>query len=236
MIEQLRTLAKMQSFDDKIGQLRDIQKELPKQLVEIEEKTVQATADLLAGEKEKAELNAEQSSLENDIKAAQNLITRYSNQLTETKTNKEYKALNSEITHQKEKIQKFESQMLELMDKENEIKENVAALKAAHDAVEGEKRKLEAEIKAQNDELEAKIEEHRAERNKLAVTLSNTLIRRYGGLIKNKDNLAVTYNQNGSCSGCGFVIRQQMRIELQLKKKLVYCENCGRIILDSLDI
>ncbi|MCB5234190.1 MAG: C4-type zinc ribbon domain-containing protein [Candidatus Cloacimonetes bacterium] len=236
MIEQLRTLAKMQSFDDKIGQFRDIQKELPKQLLEIEEKTVQATADLLAGEKEKAELNAEQSALESNIKAAQSLITKYSNQLTDTKTNKEYKALNSEMTHQKEKIQKFESQMLELMDKENGIKEKVASLKAVHDEIDGEKRKMEAEIKAQNDELEAKIEELRSERNKLAVTLPNTLIKRYGGLIKNKDNLAVTYNQNGSCSGCGFVIRQQMRIELQLKKKLVYCENCGRIILDSLDI
>jgi predicted nucleic acid-binding Zn-ribbon protein len=30
------------------------------------------------------------------------------------------------------------------------------------------------------------------------------------------------------------VIRQQLRIELQLRKKIVYCENCGRIMLDPI--
>lgn len=236
MIEKLRTLAKMQSFDNKIGQFREIQQELPKLLNEVEEKVVQATADMLAGEKEKADINEVQRALENDVKAAQSLITKYSNQLTDTKTNKEYKALNSEITHQKEKISKFESRLLELMEQENVIKEKVAELKAIFNKAEAEKRAKESEIKAQNDELEAQIEDNRSQRNKLAATLPTTLIKRYGGLIKNKDNLAVTYNQNGSCSGCGFVIRQQVRIELQLKKKLVYCENCGRIILDSLDL
>ncbi|MDD4806816.1 MAG: C4-type zinc ribbon domain-containing protein, partial [Candidatus Cloacimonetes bacterium] len=111
---------------------------------------------------------------------------------------------------------------------------NVADKKKALDKAEAEKRAKEGDLKAQIDTLETKIESTRAERNKMAVTLPVPLIKRYGNLIKNKDNLAVVYNRDGSCGGCGFVIRQQLRIELQLRKKIVYCENCGRIMLDPI--
>ena len=40
----------------------------------------------------------------------------------------------------------------------------------------------------------SKIEETRAERNKLAVTLPTSLIKQYGNMIKHKSNQAVAYN------------------------------------------
>lgn len=33
----------------------------------------------------------------------------------------------------------------------------------------------------------------------------------------------------------GFAIRQQMRIELQLRRKIIYCENCGRILMNRFE-
>lgn len=235
MEEQLRTLAQMQILDDQIGRLRILQEELPKQLNSLIEGVEQATADLLAAETERAELNKKQRTLEGDIKTHQDQCRKYGTQLSEIKTNKEYKALNSEIAYLKEKISDIESQLLELMDTENEFKEQIAGLKKALELAESKKREKEGDLKAQIASLESKIEETRAERNKLAVTLPTSLIKQYGNLIKHKNNQAVAYNRDGSCGGCGFVIRQQMRIELQLRKKIVFCENCGRILLNRLE-
>jgi uncharacterized protein len=233
MEAQLKTLAAMQELDDKIGQYRVLQHELPKQLNEINERVEQATVDLLSGETEKAEINKQQRTIESDIKTYQEQIKKYAGQLSEIKTNKEYKALNSEISYLKDKISEIESQLLLLMDSENEVKTRIEAYKAALAKAEANKKAKEGDLKAQISSLEEKIESTRAERNKLAVTLPVPLIKRYGNLIKNKDNQAVAYSRDGSCGGCGFVIRQQMRIELQQRKKIVYCENCGRILLLS---
>lgn len=235
MEEQLRTLAQMQILDDQIGRLRILQEELPKQLNSLIEGVEQATADLLAAETERAELNKKQRTLEGDIKTHQDQCRKYGTQLSEIKTNKEYKALNSEIAYLKEKISDIESQLLELMDTENEFKEQIAGLKKALELAESKKREKEGDLKAQIASLESKIEETRAERNKLAVTLPTSLIKQYGNMIKHKNNQAVAYNRDGSCGGCGFVIRQQMRIELQLRKKIVFCENCGRILLNRFE-
>lgn len=235
MESQLQTLEQMQLLDNKIGRYRFLQQELPKQLSEINERVEQATADLLAGETEKAELNKKQRALESEIKTHQDQIRKYSGQLSEIKTNKEYKALNSEIAYLKDKISEIENQLLQLMDSETEIKTTIEKYKKALQEAEANKRSKEGDLKAQIDSLEQQIEDTRTERNKLAVTLPTPLIKRYGNLIKHKDNLAVVYNRDGSCGGCGFVIRQQMRIELQLRNKIVYCENCGRILLDRFE-
>ena len=123
MEEELKTLAKMQALDDQIGRYRILQKELPKQLNEIIESVEEATANLLAVETERAEINKKQRSVEMDIKQMQEQSKKYSAQLTEIKNNKEYKALNSEIAYIKDKISDNESSLLELMELENEIKE-----------------------------------------------------------------------------------------------------------------
>jgi predicted nucleic acid-binding Zn-ribbon protein len=199
MQDQLKTLAEMQLLDDAIGRFRVLQQELPKQLNELIDNVEQATADLLAGESTKQEINKKQRALENDVKTFQEQIRKYGAQLSEIKTNKEYKALNSEIAYLKDKISEIESQLLELMETENAAKDNVADKKKALDKAEAEKRAKEGDLKAQIDTLENKIESTRAERNKMAVTLPVPLIKRYGNLIKNKDNLAVVYNRDGSC-------------------------------------
>jgi predicted nucleic acid-binding Zn-ribbon protein len=234
-IEQMKTMAKMQKLDDHIGSLRVLQQELPKQLSEIIERVDLATATLLAREGERNELGKKQRALESDIKQFSEQIRKYGAQLSEIKTNKEYKALNSEISYLKEKISELESLELEMMDQETEMKARVDEAKQELADAEAQKRAKEGELRAKIDSLETQIESTRAERNKLAAGLPPTLIRQYGMMIKNKNNLAVVYNRNGACGGCGFVIRPQIRIELQLRKKIILCESCGRILLEPFE-
>jgi len=160
---------------------------------------------------------------------------KYSAQLTEIKNNKEYKALNSEIAYIKDKISDNESSLLELMELENEIKEKIATAKSVLEKAEALKKEKESDLREQIASLDTKIEEVRTQRNDLARTLPVSLVKYYGNMIKHKQNQAVAYTREGSCGACGFVIRQQMRIELQLRRKIIYCENCGRILMNRFE-
>ncbi|MDP2174162.1 MAG: C4-type zinc ribbon domain-containing protein [Candidatus Cloacimonadaceae bacterium] len=232
MVEtQLRTLCKMQALDDKIGRYKVLQQELPKQLNDIIESVDQATINLLNTETQRAELAKKQRSIEGDVKQYTDQIKKYSTQLSEIKTNKEYKALNSEIIYLKDKISDLESQEIELLDQESVIKEQSSLDKAVLEAAEKHKREKEGDLRAQIEKLESEIESTRAMRNELARTLPTNLIKQYGNMIKNKGNQAVVYSINGACGGCGFVIRPQIRIELELRKKINTCESCGRILI-----
>ena len=222
----------MQLLDDQIGRFRILQQELPKQLNEIIDNVDQATANLLACETARSEIGKKQRGIEQDVKQHQEQIRKYGAQLSEIKNNKEYKALNSEIAFLKGKIEEAESALLELMDSDAEAKAKVEEAKAELQKAEQRKKEKEGDLRHQIDSLETEIESVRAKRNDLARTLPIPVVKHYGAMIKHKNNQAVAFNRDGSCGACGFVIRQQMRIELQLKRKLVYCENCGRILMN----
>jgi predicted nucleic acid-binding Zn-ribbon protein len=121
------------------------------------------------------------------------------------------------------------------MEQENEVKERIAIAKTELEKAEKLKKEKEKDLREQIASLESKIEEVRTQRNELARTLPVQIVKHYGNMIKHKNNQAVAYNRNGSCGVCGFVIRQQMRIELQLRRKIIYCENCGRILMNRFE-
>lgn len=233
MEEQLRTLAKMQKLDDQIGALRLLQQQLPQELNDIIERVDAATANLLGSETERAETEKKQRALEGEIKQNQATIKKYATQLSDIKTNKEYKALNSEIAYLKDKISELESQELELMEEENMAKQKVEQDKKDLAAAEMTKREREGDLREKIESLDAEIDKLRAERTQLALTLPQNLVRQYANMIKNKGNCAVVYERNGACGGCGFVIRPQIRIELELRKKINFCESCGRILMEE---
>ncbi len=236
MIDKLKTLVRMQTFDDEIGRCRELQKVLPEQLHTLIQDVEEATAHLQESQNVKDGIVKRQKELEGEIKHNNELKLKYGNQLAEIKTNKEYKALNSEIASLTAKNGEIESQLLELMDTEAEINKQLAQRQSELKAAEQRKAAKEDDLREQISKLEGKIEELRRQRTELAHTLkSDPLVKQYGNLIKNKNNKAVAFNQNGACSGCGFVIRPQIRIELDLRKKIHNCESCGRILMNRIE-
>jgi predicted nucleic acid-binding Zn-ribbon protein len=231
MIERLKTLARMQKLDDEIGRCKELQNVLPRQLNNLIEDVEAALGKVLEIEAVRQGIQKKQKDLEIDFKHNLDLKRKYDGQLAEIKTNKEYKALNSEIAKLNAKNSDIEFMQLELMETETEINNQLSQEKEKLQAAEQRKREKESDLRTQIAALEGKIDEVRAQRNELARTLPVPLVKQYGALIKNKNNQAVAYNNNGACGGCGFIIRPQIRIELELLKKVLSCENCGRILM-----
>lgn len=230
MLKDLKILIKMQKCDDIIGEKDKLLQELPEELSSLKSDLADAEAELETAKSSVEENHKKQKLKELEIKDNKEKIAKYKNQLLTIKTNKEYKALNSEINHLETKNAEIDDEIIAFMEKENvlrtELDECKKAQKAAADKLAANEEKLQKRI----DEVDAEINELRNERNAFAKNLSRQLIKRYASLIKNKGRKAVVFNENNACSGCGFTLRPQLKIEIAEGKKIINCENCGRIL------
>jgi uncharacterized protein len=231
MADQVQTLIQMQKFDDEITERDILMKELPKELnglrnalEETKIKSDEAGHELENNKKDQKLKELEISG--NNEKAA-----KYKHQLLTIETNKEYKALNSEITHLEEKNSKIDDEIIELMEAEVLLKsaaeEAAKNHKNAQDELSANEKRLEDKIET----VKKEIDSIRAERNQIAGVLPKSMIKRYGSLIKTKNRKAIVFNSNNSCSGCGFHLRPQLVIEINTGGKIVSCESCGRMLV-----
>lgn len=224
-------LIQMQSCDDIIGEKEALLNQLPEQLNSLKE-NLAATTQVVEDRKLSLEDNLKKQKMkELEIKSNQEKINRYKNQLLTIQTNREYKALNSEVTHLEMINTSIDDEIIELMEAEHNLREqlskDIASLGEAQKQLNDNEDKLRLQIK----EVEKNINEVRDKRNKLAENVPVTIVKRYAALIKHKNRKAVVFEIDGSCSGCHYVIRPQQIIEINNKNQLVGCENCGRILV-----
>lgn len=231
MKKELEILIQMQEYDTVIGEKDVLTKELPKQLNSLKQ-TLQEAEETVAETKNELDENVkEQKNKELDIADNKSKIDKYKNQLLTIETNKEYKALNSEIDHLEKQNTSIDDDLITLMEAESEIRDTLAENEKAHKSALDELQANEEELKKEIIEVQNDIKELKEKRNKLAVELPRDLIRRYGSLIKNRNRKAVVYNDNNACGGCGYTIRPQVSIDIKEGNSLVYCESCGRILV-----
>ena len=234
MKKQLEILIQMQKLDKVIGEKNILTKELPQQLNSLKQSLKDADETVAATKNELDENLKDQKLRELDIADNNTKIAKYKNQLLTIETNKEYKALNSEINHLEKKNSGVDDDLIGLMEAESELRERLdeenKAQKKASDELKANEEKLEKEIQ----EVQKDIEDLKGKRNILAKDLPRDIIRRYAALIKNKNRKAVVFNDNNACSGCGYTIRPQVAIDIKAGNSVIYCESCGRILVAQL--
>jgi len=178
----------------------------------------------------------ERKVLEIDIKGREEQVKKYTAQMYDVKTNKEYTALKDEIERAKGENQKQEERLLQIMIREDELRS--AAGRRATDlaALESEVKKTEEEVKAELDAcsaLKADLEAKRAEKRDV---MGASLLRRYERIREARGGspLARIIEAPGgaevACSECHMTIRPQIIVEVHKQEELVSCESCGRIL------
>ena len=225
-------LVEMQKIDDQISAKEKIKVSLPLQLEQLNI-SVKNAEDFLAEIKQQLETNSQnQKALELEVMSNKETILKYKHQLDGIKTNKEYKALNSQIAQLEDKNIKIEEDILQVMDEETNLKklqdEGKIKKKLADENLKANENIIKEDIQKVDNEIEAL----KATRSKFGSQIPRDLAKKYVQLIKNKNYKAVAYNNGNSCSCCGFHIRPQVVIELNDINKILYCENCGRILVN----
>ena len=231
MNKELEILIQMQEKDDIIGKKEILTRTLPEKLSSMKSTLEEAEATKNATKEELDQNILSQKQNELNIKENHEKIAKYKNQLLTIKTNKEYKALNSEISTLDTKNSKIDDEIIILMEEEAKLKERLKVDTAAYEAAKKELQNNEDKLKKEIEVVKSEIDAVRQERNILAKELPINLVKRYGMLIKNKNRKAVAFSEGGACSGCGYKIRPQLEIELKAQNKVISCESCGRILL-----
>ncbi len=231
MKEQLQMLIRLQELDSKI-RLHDRQEtSFPKEIEKIQ-REIDERAEAFQREVEKIEtLEKERRQRERDLEAAADQIKKIQGRLPEVKTNKEYQAFLSEIDHLKEKMDQYELEIIERLDKVDTLQE---ALKEKEAAYLKEKEKLEArkkELTEQLNHLPDDLKGLKARRDDLEKKIPPDLLKRYHTLLEKRAGVAVVYAKNEICQGCHMNIPPQLFNQIQKCEKIILCPHCNRILV-----
>ena len=147
------------------------------------------------------------------------------------KSNREYEALQHEITDLEAQISKFEDGILEILERAEKVAQAAAEEEKALGAANEHLQQEHAALDKQAEQLRQAIEVKSGERTTLIAGLDAALLTRYERIREAKDGLAVAAIKNGACGGCFRRIPPQEMQILRRNDKVMTCEGCGRIIM-----
>lgn len=232
--EKLVSLIRLQKIDSKLDEIHILKGELPMEVKDLE--------DEIEG------LHARQTRIEEEINGmlefieqkkaiiteAQALIKKYEKQSENVKNNREFEAINKEIETQTleekhaEKNIKDASEDLAEKAKQLELAKKAVATKEGNLA--GKKGELEKIIL----ETEKEEKDYSKQMNSARAEVEERLLVSYDRIRNNfRNGLAVVPIERDSCGGCFHAIPPQKQSEIKLHKKVIGCENCGRILVDA---
>lgn len=232
--EKLRALYELQLIDTKIDKIRLIRGELPLEVQDLEDEIegLQTRLEKLTTEIE--DLKTDVSNKKNTIKDANNLIKKYEEQQNKVRNNREFDAITKEIEFQKLEIELAEKRIKEgdflLVSKQEKINEASEYLDGRKIDLENKKNQLDEitkETQAEETILLAKSE-------KAEVVIEDRLLNAYKRIREGAINgLGVVTVQRDSCGGCFNKVPPQRQLDIKNHKKVLVCEHCGRILVDS---
>lgn len=230
--DKLKQLYDLQLIDSEIDQIGVLKGELPMEVSDLE--------DEIAGlETRKGRLQNNIESMENDlakhktnIKEAEGLIAKYEKQMDNVKNNREYDALSKELEMQRLEIQLSEKRSREggsqLSAKKETLKNTDSRLKTKVTDLKEKKVELEKIIaKTEKDEEKLKKQSVKAQKG-----IEERLMKSYNKLRSAyRNGVAVATVQRNSCGGCFNQVPPQVQLEIGMRKKIIACEHCGRILV-----
>ncbi len=231
--EKLRSLFKLQLVDTQIDKIRIVRGELPLEVQDLEDELAGLQTRISNLEVEVGQLDQSIKDKKNAITEALSVIKKYEAQQGNVRNNREFDSINKEI----------EYQSLDIALSEKRIKEFKAAIDAKNDLAEQSKvtladrsndldhKKAElADIVAETEKDEQLLIE---ESNIAAAKIEERLYTAYKRVRSNAINgLAVVAIQRDACGGCFNKIPPQRQMDIRLRKKIIVCEYCGRILVD----
>ena len=231
--QKLKTLYQLQTTLSEVDKIKTLRGELPLEVQDLEDEIAGFTTRLNKYEEEFASREADIEMKQHKIAEAKSLMDRYQEQQKDVKNNREYDMLSKEIEFQTLEIELQNKKIGEaragIEKRLQEIEECKAVLDDRQQALAEKKAELDdivAETKAQEEKL-------REKGKTLEVQIEPRLLTAFKRIRKNSRNgLGIVYVQRDACGGCFNKIPPQRQLDIRMRKKIIVCEYCGRIMID----
>ena len=231
--DKLKNLYQLQSLMTEIDQIKTLRGELPLEVNDLE--------DEIAGLETRIEkINDDIASAKKEINERQGVIEknkmdieRFENQMKNVRNNREYENFSKQIEYLRldnELNQKRIGEAKDALETRGEelVKSNqvIADRRTDLDIKRTELEEIVSETKAEEEKLKEKA--HNVE-----ATIEPRLLSAFKRIRKNSRNgLGIVYVQRDACAGCFSKIPPQRQMDIRMRKKIIVCENCGRIMID----
>ena len=231
--EKLKNLYQLQSMLSEIDKIKTLRGELPLEVQDLEDEIEGLTTRIEKMQSEMAAMKEEITRRRYSIQENNSNIERYTQQMDNVRNNREYENLTKEIEYLQLDNQLNEKKIREATDALERRQEDI---RHCSDTVT--ERRTDLDIK--KSELDEIIAETRAEEEKLRErsknlesTIDPRLLSAFKRIRKNSRNgLGVVYVQRDACGGCFNKIPPQRQLDIRMRKKIIVCEYCGRIMID----
>jgi len=231
--DRLLMLYKLQSIVSEIDKIKTLRGELPLEVQDLEDGIMQVKTRLEKLQAEIREIEEGIGGNKNKISEAKLLIEHYKTQLERVRNNREFDILSKEVEFQELEVELLEKRTKELNAKMREKKEEVSGNK---ELLEGRKIDLEHKKKELQETTAGTRQEEERLREKakeFEEGIETRLLAAFKRIRKGARNgLAVVHIERDACGGCFNKIPPQKQLDIKLRKKIIVCEYCGRIMID----
>ena len=231
MSPDLQRLIKLQQLESTLADARATIAAHPQRLADADarlnesKQAVEAAKGRLKGNQEA------RRNLEKDVAVYQGRLTKFKDQLSLVKTNKEYQAMQHEIATAQSDLGGVEEKVLELMLEADtiaaDVKRTEAALTIRQKEIDKEKKELTEELASVNTSLKA-ASEARAE---LVKDLDARLMAIFEQVARVRKGVAIsTATRDGLCAACHVRLRPFVFQQIRQNDAIIQCESCHRIL------
>ena len=231
--EKLQSLYQLQTMLTEIDKIKTLRGELPLEVQDLEDEIAGLTTRIEKASSDVVEMSKGVTENKNTIEVSKAQIAKYQEQQDHVSNNREFDSLNKEIEFKNLEVELAEKRIREFTAAINAKKEEIEANKAIVD-----EKKQDLDVK--KSELQEIIEENRQEEERLRerckeleMNIEPRLLQSFKRIRNNTRNgLGMVYVQRESCGGCFNKIPPQRQLDIRMRKKIIVCEYCGRIMID----
>ena len=231
--EKLYTLYQLQTIMTDIDKIKTLRGELPLEVQDLEDEIAGLETRLQNYHTDIEDIKVDIADQKHRITECKSLIERYTAQLDNVRNNREFDNLSKEIEYQGLEVEFSEKKIREFTEEIRNREREISELKQVLEGRRADLQQKESELDRIIAETKQDEEKLRERAKKLEVTIEPRLLTAFKRIRKGARNgLAVVTVQRGACGGCFNKIPPQKQLDIKLRKKIIVCEYCGRIMID----
>jgi uncharacterized protein len=229
--EELEILWSLHGLDDRVAILQVALQRHASEREGLEQRLKSERVHLETHKHKLAALQLKRRELEREIETLGAEERKFQSQLPMVKKNEEYTALLTEIKGAKTRRSDRETDLLMLMEEEEQAGRERPVVERALAGIEAEATSRRKEIDAEEGNERDQVAALEAERASLMTRLPQGTRTRYERIRVSKNGRAVVPIVKGACGGCYRGQPPQVLQEARRGDRLLLCDGCGRLLI-----
>jgi uncharacterized protein len=228
--DKLETLYFLQKIDSQIDKINFIKGELPMEVQDMEDEIAGLQTRINNVQSEMTEFEEGISERTRIKEETKNQIVKLEKQQNSVKNNREFESISKEIELAKLEIELCEKKLKDFNEKKTVLTQRLDEANAKMVTKVEEAKLKKDELKVIEDETDVELAKLKSESDSAKETVDERLVTAYDRIRRTyRNGLAIVAVDRDSCGGCYAKIPPQRQLEIKARKKVLVCENCGRI-------